>query len=315
MTNTLIVGASDMAIGYAKVLLNLKVPFTAVCRSEWSAAKFEAETGVECHSGGVTKLLSLPHTFTKAIVAVGIEVLQKVAIELIRNNIKEILIEKPAGLNSVEIQSLFEIAESENVKVFVAYNRRHYASVHKAIEIIKNDGGAISGSFEFTEWSHRIEPIVKAPGIKENWFLANSSHVVDLAFYLFGKPSEMSCQTSGELSWHKPAIFAGSGKSEKNVLFNYHANWISAGRWGVEIQTNKRKLILCPLEELQEQLVGSIAIHKVEGVDYSKDAEFKPGLWWQTKYFVEEKFEFLKSLQEQIEDLKHYNLILGKKDE
>lgn len=311
MSKTLIIGASNMAKAYAKVLIDLDVPFDAICRSSSSAKSFKEYTGVFCHHGGVTNLLGSPHNYTKAIVAVGVEVLQPVTIKLIQNKIKEILIEKPAGLNTEEIQSLQEVAEGHQAQVYIAYNRRQYAAVLKAKEIIESDGGALSGNFEFTEWSHKIEPLEKAPGVKENWFLANSTHVVDLAFYLMGKPKEISCQTSGKLSWHTPAIFTGSGITENNVLFNYNANWISAGRWGVEVLTRKRKLILSPMEELQEQLVGTIAVQKVEGIDYSKDDEFKPGIWLQTKYFIEDRFEFLKPLSEQVLDLDCYEMMLG----
>ena len=41
-------------------------------------------------------------------------------------------------------------------------------------EIIAEDNGVTSFNFEFTEWSHEIEKLEKAPGVKENWFLANS---------------------------------------------------------------------------------------------------------------------------------------------
>lgn len=312
MGKTLIVGASNMAKAYAKVLLDLNSTFDAVCRSKSSAESFQKDTNVNCFEGGVTNLLSAEHTYEKAIVAVGVEMLQPVAIDLIKNNIKVILIEKPAGLNSEEIQDLLKVTKEYKASIYVAYNRRHYAAVSKAKELIDVDGGALSGNFEFTEWSHKIEPLEKASGVKENWFLANSTHVVDLAFYLMGKPIEMSSQTSGELSWHKPAIFAGSGITENDVLFNYNANWVSAGRWGVEVLTAKRKLILSPMEELQEQLVGTISVKPVSSIDYTKDEEYKPGLWWQTHHFLSNRFEELKSLEEQVEDLKHYDLILGK---
>ena len=65
-------------------------------------------------------------------------------------------------------------------------------------------------------------------------------HVVDLAFYLCGKPDEISCYTTGGLNWHSAAsVFAGAGITKKNVLFSYNANWGAPGRWGVEIMTKK----------------------------------------------------------------------------
>ena len=41
--------------------------------------------------------------------------------------------------------------------------------------------------FEFTEWSHNIRLKLNQQ-VKESWFLANSTHVVDLVFHLIGLP-------------------------------------------------------------------------------------------------------------------------------
>ena len=56
--------------------------------------------------------------------------------------------------------------------------------------------------FEFTEWAHRIGPLVKAPGVKERLVLGNSTHVIDLAFYLGGLPTELNALVAGGLEWH-----------------------------------------------------------------------------------------------------------------
>jgi len=312
---TLIVGTGYMGKEYAKALDDLGVSFDALCRTKASAESFSELFKCDCYSGGIEDSNVQFSEYSNAIVAVSVENLKKTCEFLIEKGILSILVEKPAGINRNEIEDLLDFSIKNNSRIGVAYNRRYFAAAIKAKEIIKADGGALSGNFEFTEWSHKIEPLKKGPGVKENWFLANSTHVVDLAFYLMGKPIEMSCQTSGELSWHKPAIFAGSGITENDVLFNYSANWVSAGRWGVEVLTSKRKLILSPMEELQEQLVGTIAVQKVEGIDYSKDEAFKPGIWVQTKYFIEEKFELLKSLEEQVADMDHYDMMLGVADE
>ena len=132
------------------------------------------------------------------------------------------------------------MSENANAKVFIAYNRRFYRAVSEAKRLIEGDGGVTSFNFEFTEWSHEIERLSKAPGVKEKWFLGNSTHVVDLAFFLGGKPSEISCYTQGGTDWHPTAsLFSGAGVSEHGALFSYNANWESAGRWGVEVLTKK----------------------------------------------------------------------------
>ena len=58
--------------------------------------------------------------------------------------------------------------------------------------------------------------------ILKEWFIQNSSHVVDLAFNLGGNPVEMKSFVSGGQSWHpKGTIFSGAGITDKNALFSY----------------------------------------------------------------------------------------------
>ena len=115
--------------------------------------------------------------------------------------------------------------------------------------MIADDGGVTSFNFEFTEWSHQIEKLDKPKGELEGG-MANSTHVVDLAFFLGGVPIEMNSYVKVALPWYsKAAAFAGAGISDKEVPFSYKANWMSAGRWSVEILTNENKYIFEPKEK------------------------------------------------------------------
>ena len=83
----------------------------------------------------------------------------------------------------IQLKKRNKIAIDFDAKVLIAYNRRFYSSVEKAREIITEDGGIQSCIFEFTEWAHKIIALSKANGVKEHWFLGNSSHVIDLVFH------------------------------------------------------------------------------------------------------------------------------------
>ena len=263
-----LIGAGQMAVDYYKVLNDLDVFFKVIGRGKKSAKSFYKKTGVRPILGGLDSFLAdYPEKCSHAIVAVGVERLAETTKQLLKYGIQNILVEKPAGLNKEEIESVAKLTKEENANVFVAYNRRFYSSVIKAKEIIKEDGGVTSFSFEFTEWSHEIEKIEKASGVKENWFLANSTHVVDLAFYLGGQPKKISSFVSGGLDWHPSAsVFSGAGMSETGALFSYQANWESAGRWSVEILTKKHRLIFRPIEKLQIQNRGSVQIDFVDNI-------------------------------------------------
>ena len=301
-----------MAQDYLKVLLAMDIDTTVVCRTRSSAESFKKNTDHEVIYGDLAKIIDKSNKdFDFAIVAVDIENLFKVSSLLIEKGIKKLLVEKPGSLNSIEINALTDVSERKQADVSIAYNRRFYASALKAKEIIGLDNGVTSFSFEFTEWSHKIESLPKNTKIKENWFLANSSHVVDLAFFLGGIPKEMQSFISGKnkLSWHPSAsAFSGSGITKNNATFSYQADWSGPGRWGVEIVTNKNRLIMRPLEKLQIQKKGSLDI-TFEDIDDQLDIEFKPGLFKQVEAFLNDDVECLCSLRDQKKSMILFNEI------
>lgn len=305
----LIVGAGPMAVEHFKVCQALGAECVVVGRSENSARKFAEASGQECISGGLDAFLAdNKQAFDAAIVAVGMEVLASTTTKLLTSGFSHILVEKPGGMNSAEIIRLAETSTARNASVVLAYNRRFYASVVKAEEIISADNGLLSFNFEFTEWAHTIEPLQKAPGVKEAWLLGNSSHVIDLAFFIGGAPKQWSAFAGGSLSWHERAQFSGAGVSEKGCLFSYQANWSAPGRWGVELLTAQSRLYLRPMEGLAIQAKGSVAIHPVE-LDDQLDKQFKPGVYLQNQAFLNGELRRFKSIQQQAKDVLIYSQI------
>jgi predicted dehydrogenase len=306
-----LIGAGQMAADYAKVLKGLSCDFAVIGRSEKTAREFEQKLDVPVMQGGLGNAI---HNVTRvpeyAIVAVNIEQLASVTTLLIENGVKNILVEKPAGVDYQETINLYKIAAKGNARVYVAYNRHFYASVIKAQEIIEEDGGVVSFNFEFTEWAHIIEKLQKPTEVLENWFFANSTHVVDLAFYLGGYPTQLSCYTFGSTNWYKKAsVFCGAGITDIGALFSYQANWMGPGRWGVEIITNNHRLILKPLEKLQIQNIGSVITEFVD-IDDDLEREFKPGLYLQTRDFIKNEIDSrFVSIRQHCDNIKIYKKI------
>lgn len=189
----------------------------------------------------------------------------------------KLLIEKPAALYQQELQELYEKSIETKAKVYIAYNRRFFSSVMEESKIIKADGGITSLHFEFTEWADRIKELSKPKEVLNRWLLANSTHVIDLVFFLIGRPSNLETYVGGNEEWHPDgSIFVGMGKSEKNIPFSYHSNWSSVGRWGIEVLTEKRKLILRPMEKLKHVIKNIVVEQEIE-IDDSVDMEYKTG--------------------------------------
>lgn len=283
-----IVGSGPMAMDHARVALHLGYRPVVIGRGESSAKRFEKEVNVPVVLGGLAGFLksTKPSKNTYIIIATGTESLMTTLLQFVDLEFAGILVEKPAALSIEELLDNEERLEEVKNRVFVAYNRRFYASVQKVLKLIEEDGGLKSMHFEFTEWLHKIEPLKKAPGVKENWFFANSSHVVDLAFFIAGKPHDWKAYSQrGLCVWHPKTKFVGSGITESGIPFSYHSNWESAGRWLLELNTLKRKIILKPLEEVHTQLKGSVALERCH-FDLSSEQEFKPGLLMQSKAFL-----------------------------
>ena len=306
-----LIGAGVMAQDYARVFQGLGLPFAVIGRGVESADKFKKAIGRSVRTGGLTDALNGINPPEKAIVAVGIEQLASTATELIRAGVKRIMIEKPAGLDLAEIESLNRLAKKKGADVLLAYNRRFYGSVLQAGQCIVEDGGVLSAQFEFTEWSHLIAPQILGPGVKERWLLGNSTHVIDLAFHLIGRPVDWKCWHAGSIDWHPAAArFAGAGITRHNVMFSYLADWQAPGRWGVELLTAKRRLILRPMEQLQVTPLGTIEIEAMVPLD-NLDQDYKPGLYRQTQAFLDGNDHLFCTLQEQVENVRIYSEIAG----
>lgn len=301
-----------MSVDYLKVLQGMKIKTTVFCRSKKSSEKFKKITGVTAEHGILSDHLKNYSSYDYAIIAVDLENLFSVSKTIIESDIKNILCEKPGGITSKEIFKLENISKIKNKKLFIAYNRRFYASVNEAVKIVNKDGGIISFNFDFSEWSHVIKTLKIPKVAKKNWFLCNSSHVIDLAFFLGGLPVEISSFTSGKgnISWHpNSSIFTGSGFT-KNSTFSYHANWISPGRWGIELFTKKNKIILRPLEELKIQKIGQLESKNIK-IDNKLDLKYKPGLYKQVESFLVNDHKSLCSISDQKYQLSFYEKISG----
>lgn len=307
-----LVGSGPMSVDYAKVLDAQNRDYIVIGRGKASAEEFTNKTGKNVIQGGLEAFLdTAPERPEAAIVSVGVAQLYATTEKLIQSGVKCILVEKPGGTTLAELNTLHKQSIESGCDVFIAYNRRFFASVIALKERLKAEGGVTSFNFELTEWAHVIEKIDKPKDVLSKWFLANSTHVADLAFYLGGQPKEMASFVTGELNWHPTSsIFSGAGVSKSGALFNYAANWESAGRWAVEVFTNENRYILKPMESLLVQKRGTIPQLSVE-IDDSLDKEFKPGLYKQLEAFVQGDVSNLCTLDEQRHMCNVYNKMAG----
>ena len=308
--NILLIGTGYMAREYAKVLTDLNISFDVVGRGKENCQAFKnLNSGVSVFEGGIENFTA-DKKYSHGIVTSNVDFLASHTKRLIELKVDNLLVEKPGGSNLDEINKLTAFVKEKKARVIIAYNRRFYASVLKCRELIEKDGGIKSFNFEFTEWITSFESLPGDSIVKQNLLFANSTHVIDLAFYLGGFPKEIKCYSSGKLDWHEKAMYAGAGISSENALFCYHANWEAPGRWSVEMLTNKSRYILRPMEQLHVQQLNSVRIEPVE-IDDTLDKKFKPGIYKQVKTFLfDEGNPLLLSLDQQALNSFFYQQIL-----
>jgi predicted dehydrogenase len=279
----LIIGSGNMAKEYCNAVKDLEIEVCVIGRSTINCDKLKFEfPQIDVIAGGIENYEKTSQ-YQFAIITSNVEYLFEHTKLVLESGIKNILVEKPGGKNLSEIKNLYSLSSSFKSNLFIAYNRRFYSSVNKFRELLALDTKILSFNFEFTEWPHAFES-QNNEVVKENLLYANSTHLIDLAFFLGGRPSKLMSISTDKIDWHKKAIFAGLGITENDSIFSYQANWKGPGRWGLEIITENYRYYFRPLEELWIQKQKTVKLEKVE-IDNSIDLKYKPGLFDQVNAF------------------------------
>jgi len=258
----LIIGSGRMARQYANTLSQLNVnDVSIISRVEDKVKKLCKEFSFKPYWGPYENEISKIKKVDLVIVATPIHTLIPLTKLLLQNHQDNILIEKPGSLYSSELLSLNQVLKDQKVRV--AYNRLVYPNFHKLKKIIQQEE-ITSCNFTFTELVNTIDFKKEKKDAYQRWGISNSLHIISMAFELIGIPKEFSFYQSEKLEWHPTgSIFVGSGYTEKNIPFSYHADWNSAGRWGIEIMTRKNAYRLISLEELYVCPIGFFQWTKV----------------------------------------------------
>jgi len=261
--SVLIIGAGEMAKQYSLALSKMNIKnVTIISKSQKKYSEFSNKFKFQILDGGFEKQLPSVSKKDLVIVATPTPLLipaTKLAIECGQITI---LVEKPGSLYHKELSSLIKKIKTQRVRI--AYNRLLYPSFQKLKSLVEEDGRISSCRFNFTEWIHRIPLERYQKDEYERWGISNSLHVISMAIELIGMPQKISTYQYGKLDWHQAgSIFVGSGISEKNIPFSYHADWGGGGRWEVEVITKKNIYRLVPLEDLYVCTVGSVNWEKI----------------------------------------------------
>jgi predicted dehydrogenase len=262
----LIIGAGWMAEQYCIALVQMGIKDVCVLSlSEKSAKRCYDKFGFQPYHGGYERCLPDLGTFDLVIVATPVHELRPAVMRAIDCGNKNILVEKPGSLYSTELFDWAKHSDDRHAKIRVAYNRLVYPNLWKLKDLTKLEGGITSCRYTFTELVHTINFNNNRTDVYERWGIANSLHVISMAHDLIGLPKEMKSYQFGKLDWHPSGDrFVGTGITKENIPFSYHADWGSAGRWGIEIMTSQNAYRLIPLEQIYRCKKGAFAWELIE---------------------------------------------------
>lgn len=289
----LIIGAGPTGLAHAKAFASLVDPerLAVFAPSEKGRAAVE-QLGLKFLAGDLRVALEQVRP-EFAVVVTPVEHLGRTVSTAIEAGVTRLLVEKPGALSVPEMEAVEAVIARAGAQASVAYNRRFFGSVRQALQLIRDSGEAVeSVHCEFTEWAHVISELPgKSTLAFSRWLVGNSLHPIDLAFLPVGlpRPEESSFHRQGSLSWHPAGSrFTGSGITREGALFTCQANWGAPGRWGVEWLTPSTRYIFRPMEKLQVQRRGSVAIEELPltGIGEAPAQDPKPGFILQASAFL-----------------------------
>ena len=302
--SVLIIGGSDLAKQYALASKRLGVrDLTIITKTGKLLSKFCDEQKIKLIVGGFENNLTSVKKKDLVIVAPPLHLTIAAAKLAIESNQDNVLIEKPGSLYPDELLSLQSQLSSQDIRV--AYNRLVYPNLHCLKELVQKEGGITSCRFTFTERLSSIDFEKDTPEVYQRWGISNSLHVITMALDLIGMPREIHPYQYGQLEWHPSgSIFVGTGITEKNIPFSYHADWGSGGRWGIEVNTHENSYQLVPLEELYSCPRDKGVWNKIEFEKAFSD--IKQGIVEEVAIMLNEKNEH-KSMLPTLEKTAEYN--------
>ena len=214
---------------------------------------------------------------------------------------KHVLIEKPVTATLKEAETLFQLAKSKGLHLFVYQNRRFDSDFLTVKKVI--DSGILGEILSYEAHFDRYKPLLNPKKWKEVVSPANGilydlgSHLIDQSVVLFGKPSQISgtvfTQREGSeiddafdifLDFEKIKVTLKSSLMVKNQgpKYSVHGTKGSFIKYGIDVQEEHLVSGKWPLSEgfgkESKDFDGSI-VTNISGLEFSGKIETLNGQW------------------------------------
>lgn len=282
----LVLGVGAMAREYLRACQLLSVDAVFVGKSESGMNNFEQSTGI-LPKRRIEDVE--PKDFDGVIIAVNENALSEVLLTVLQRGFSRVLVEKPGGSSIDSFSVLAKEVHQYDAQIYVAYNRRFYATVEKLLALAEEDGGIRSIHFDFTERVKQVAALSIDESIKGDWFFQNSTHLIDLVLYLAPNAVFDANRSSGGLEWHpRASTFSGSGSNPDGIHLTYNSVWGPSGGWEITARSQTKRFALKPLEKLELKYANNEL--KVFVEEELAEVGGKPGLAKMLRAFLSDGF-------------------------
>ena len=192
----------------------------------------------------------------------------------------KVIIEKPAGYNSLEAKEIIDLANYNNCQAYVGLNRRHYSSTTKIKKLIDDFPEKRLVRVLDQEDTLLAQNSGQPKKVIDNWMYANSIHLIDY-FKIFCRGHLINVENLIDWDLEKSNFVLSKLNFSSGDVGLYQCNWNSPGPWSVSLNNNKIFIEMKPLENATYQLLGSRKIFELEIDEF--DNKYKPGLYLQAK--------------------------------
>ena len=274
---TILIGFGDISSKHIQVLNELNCEIVGIFSRDYAYAKLEGKKlGITKIFQTIEEAMTLDCDFF--VIMTSAEHNCNVLKQFIPLK-KPILIEKPVGFSSKELDDVIKLNKNFSTPVMVGANRRFYSIFHLALDYLTSKNLKINSIY--VEAPERLSDISKekfSSNTKKHWMFVNSIHCIDIIRFFSG-----DIETISSFSNPSELAFNAIGVSKKNIKFMYNSNWLSPGTWSVTIYADNTRIVFNPLENCKIFTKDSVK----EIIPSEKDIKFKPGFYFQLKHFLE----------------------------
>lgn len=193
-------------------------------------------------------------------------------------------LEKPVGVNLPQAEEIFAAATRQERRVYVALNRRSYASTLLALRELSVDDGPRLISVQDQQDMGAARDGGQPDEVVRNYMYANSIHLIDY-LNLFGRGDIVSVEPVQAWDAEHPGHVVATVHYSSGDMGIYQCVWDGPGPWSVNVTNRALRVEMRPLERLSVQRRGHRGLTEVPVG--AIDTEFKPGLRRQAELVVD----------------------------